>query len=83
MMDLIFEYLIIFILLFVTNIAFIVRNSDFNKNNFIPFCLIFGAIVFILSFICPSLNLGEYIIPLMAYIWDSLAYWCCYLLFVM
>ena len=68
MMDLIFEYLIVFILLFATNIAFLVKKSDFNKNKFIQFAFIYGAIVFILSFICPSLNLGEYIIPLMPYI---------------
>ena len=67
-MDLIFEYLIVFILLFVTNIAFLVRKYDFNKNKFIPFLLIYGAIVFILSFYCSSLNLGEYVIPLMPYI---------------
>lgn len=68
MMDLIFEYLIVFILLFATNIAFLVRKYDFNKNKFIPFLLTYGSIVFILSFICPSLNLGEYIIPFMPYI---------------
>ena len=45
-MDLIFEYLIVFILLFVTNISFLVRKYDFNKNKFIPFVLIYGAIVF-------------------------------------
>lgn len=68
MMDLIFEYLIVFILLFATNIAFLVKKSDFNKNKFIQLALIYAAIVFILSFICPSFNLGEYIIPIMPYI---------------
>ena len=68
MMDLIFEYLIVFILLFSANIAFLVKKSNFNKNKFIHFAFIYGAIVFILSFICPSLSLGEYIIPLMPYI---------------
>lgn len=68
MMDLIFEYLIVFILLFVANIAFLVRKSNFNKNKFIPFAIIYGAIVFVLSFICPSLNLGESVIPVMPYI---------------
>lgn len=68
MMDLIFEYLIVFILLFVANIAFLVQKYDFNKNKFIAFVLIYGAIVFILSLACSSLNLGEYIIPLMPYI---------------
>ena len=68
MMDLIFEYLIVFILLFVTNISFLVRNSNFNRNKFIPFVLIYAAIVFTLSFICPSLNLGGYIIPFMTYV---------------
>lgn len=67
-MDLIFEYLIVFILLFVTNIAFLVRKSDFNKNKFILFTLIYGAIVFILSFTCSNLNLGESVIPFMPYI---------------
>lgn len=68
MMDLIFEYLIVFILLFVANIAFLVRKSNFNKNKFIQLALIYASIVFILSFICPSLNLSEYIIPFMPYI---------------
>lgn len=68
MMDLIFEYLIVFILLFVANIAFLVRKSNFNKNKFIPFALIYGAIVFVLSFICPSFKLGESVIPFMPYI---------------
>ena len=68
MMDLIFEYLIVFILLFVANIAFLVRKSNFNKNKFIPFAIIYGAIVFVLSFICPSLNLGGSVIPIMPYI---------------
>ena len=67
-MDLIFEYLIVFILLFVTNISFLVRKYDFNKNKFIPFVLIYGAIVFILSFTCSNLNLGESVIPFMPYI---------------
>ena len=68
MMDLIFEYLIVFILLFVANIAFLAKKSDFNKNKFIPFVIIYGAIVFILSFICPSLNLVESVILFMPYI---------------
>ena len=68
MMDLIFEYLIVFILLFVANIAFLVRKSNFNKNKFIQFPLIYSAIVFILSFTCSSLNLSETIIPFMPYI---------------
>ena len=68
MMDLTFEYLIVFILLFVANIAFLVRKYDFNKNKFIQLVLIYGAIVFILSFICSSLNLSEYIIPFIPYI---------------
>ena len=72
MMDLIFEYLIVFILLFVTNIAFLVKKSDFNKNKFIPFALIYEAIVFILSFICPNLNLGEYAIAFMPYILEMI-----------
>ena len=68
MMDLIFEYLIVFILLFVANIAFLVRKSNFNKNKFIPFALVYGAIVFVLSFICPSFKLGESAIAFMPYI---------------
>ncbi len=68
MMDLTFEYLIVFILLFGANIAFLVRKYDFNKNKFIQLVLIYGAIVFILSFICSSLNLSEYIIPFIPYI---------------
>ena len=68
MMDLIFEYLIVFILLFVANIAFLARKSNFNKNKFIQLALAYASIVFILSFICPSLSLSEYIIPFMPYI---------------
>ena len=68
MMDLIFEYLIVFILLFVANIAFLVKKTNFNKNKNFQFTLIYGAIVFILSFICPTLGLGEWIIPSMHYI---------------
>ena len=68
MMDLIFEYLIVFILLFATNIAFLVKKSHFNKNKFIPFVLIYGAIVFILSFTSSSLNIGEDLIPFIPYI---------------
>lgn len=67
-MDLIFEYLIVFILLFVANIAFLVKKTNFNKNKNFQFTLIYGAIVFILSFICPTLGLGEWIIPSMPYI---------------
>ena len=65
MMDLIFEYLIVFILLFCTNIAFLVRKSDFNKNKFIILAVTYAAIVFVLSFILPYLNLSEYLIPFM------------------
>ena len=65
MMDLIFEYLIVFILLFCTNIAFLVRKSDFNKNKFIVLAVTYAAIVFVLSFILPYLNLSEYLIPFM------------------
>ena len=65
MMDLIFEYLIVFILLFFTNIAFLVRKSDFNKNKFIILAVTYAAIVFVLSFILPYLNLSEYLIPFM------------------
>ncbi|AMK14586.1 hypothetical protein [Methanobrevibacter olleyae] len=68
MMDLILEYLIVFILLFVTNIAFLLRKSNFNGNKFILFLLIYGAIVFILSLTFSSLSFGEYIIPIMPYI---------------
>lgn len=67
MMDLIFEYLVVFILLFVTNIAFLVKKYDFNKNKFIQFVLIYGAIVFVLSFMSSSLNLGEHVISFMPY----------------
>ena len=68
MMDLIFEYLIVFILLFVANIAFLVRKYDFNKGKFLSFVLIYGAIVFALSFICSSLKIGDYVIPVIPYI---------------
>ena len=68
MMDLIFEYLIVFILLFVANIAFLVRKYDFNKGKFLSFVLIYGAIVFALSFICSSLKIGDYVIPVIPYV---------------
>ena len=66
MMDLIFEYLIVYILIFATNIAFLMRYSRFNKNKFVPFTLGYAILVFLLSFVFSSLNLQEsaiYFIP--------------------
>ncbi len=67
-MDLIFEYLIVFVLLFVTNIAFLVRKYDFNTIKFIFLTLIYAMIIFILSFVCPSLNLQTEIIDIIPYL---------------
>lgn len=68
MMDLIFEYLIVFILLFATNIAFLLRYSSFNKNKFIPFVLGYAIIVFALTFVFSSLNLQKESIEFIPYI---------------
>lgn len=68
MMDLIFEYLIVFILLFVSNIAFLVRKSDFNKIKVILFTLAYGMIVFILSFGCSNLNIQDTVIEFLHYL---------------
>ena len=67
-MDLIFEYLIVFILLFATNIAFLLRYSSFNKNKFIPFVLGYAIIVFALTFVFSSLNLQKEAIEFIPYI---------------
>ena len=68
MMDLIFEYLIVFILLFVTNIALLVRNIDFKSSKFLIFNLIYSLIVFVLSFALSSLNYQKEIIPYIPYL---------------
>lgn len=73
MMDLIFEYLIVIILLFATNIGFLARNINFNNNKFLFLNLIYALIVFILSLALPSLNLQKEIIQ---YIPFSLALTC-------
>lgn len=67
-MDLIFEYLIVFILLFATNIAFLLRYSSFNKNKFIPFVLGYAIIVFALTFVFSSLNLQKESIEFIPYL---------------
>ena len=68
MMDLIFEYLTVFILLFVTNIALLVRNIDFKSSKFLIFNLIYSLIVFVLSFALSSLNYQKEIIPYIPYL---------------
>ena len=68
MMDLIFEYLIVFILLFVTNIALLVRNIGFKSSKFLIFNLVYALIVFILSLTLSSLNLQKEIIPYMPFL---------------
>lgn len=67
-MDLIFEYLIVFILLFVANIAFLLRGHDSNRNKFIPLCLVYALAVFLLSFGLSSLNLQDAAIPFVPYV---------------
>lgn len=68
MMDLIFEYLIVIILLFATNIAFLARNIDLNNNKFLILNLVYALIVFILSLTLSSLNLQKEIIPYMPFL---------------
>ena len=68
MMDLIFEYLIVFILIFASNIAFLVKKTNFNKSKFIIFTLFYAMIVFFLSFALPTLNLESEIIPIIPYV---------------
>lgn len=66
MMDLIFEYLVVIILLFTTNMALLVRNNDFNSSKFLILNLVYALIVLFLSFALSSLNLQEetvYYIP--------------------
>ena len=67
-MDLIFEYLIVIILLFATNIAFLARNIDLNNNKFLILNLVYALIVFILSLTLSSLNLQKEIIPYMPFL---------------
>ena len=68
MMDLIFEYLIVFILLFSTNIGFLVRKFNFNRNKFILFNLGYAISIFVLSFVCSSLNYQNEAIPIIPYL---------------
>lgn len=68
MMDLIFEYLIVLILLFVTNIGLLARNIQLKQNKFIIFNLVFALIVFILSFAFSSLNYQDVMIPYIPYL---------------
>ncbi len=67
-MDLIFEYLIVFILLFSTNIGFLVRKFNFNRNKFILFNLGYAISIFVLSFVCSSLNYQNEAIPIIPYL---------------
>ena len=68
MMDLIFEYLIVFILLFVTNIALLVRNIGFKSSKFLIFNLVYSLILLVLSFALSSLNYPDKIIPYIPYL---------------
>ena len=67
MMDLIFEYLIVFILLFVTNITFLVIKYDFNKVKLTIFTSIYSMIILILSFVGSSLNIPDKMVELIPY----------------
>lgn len=68
MMDLIFEYLIVIILLFATNIGFLARNIDLNNSKFLILNLVYAFMVFILSFASTSLNLQEDIVQYIPYL---------------
>ena len=68
MMDLIFEYLIVFILLFSTNVGFLVRKFNFNRNKFILFNLGYAIIIFVLSTLCSNLNYQNEAISFIPYL---------------
>ena len=68
MMDLIFEYLIVYILLFSANIGFLVRKFDFKQSRILIFSLAYAMIIFILSFGLSSLNYQKSIISIIPYV---------------
>lgn len=68
MMDLIFEYLIVFILLFSANIGFLVGKFDFNRKKLIIFNLGYTIIIFVLTFACSCLNCQNEAISLIPYL---------------
>lgn len=68
MMDLIFEYLTVYILLFSANIGFLVRKFDFKQSKIILFSIVYALGIFILSFRLSSLNYHNEIIPIIPYI---------------
>lgn len=63
MMDLIFEYLIFFILLFATTISLLFRDLGVEKNKFIIFSLIGGLFTFACVVLGQFLNLREAVVP--------------------
>lgn len=73
-MDLIFEYLIVFILVFVANIAFLVRNSDINKDKFILLAIVYALIVFILINLASLLNIKEFVVEFIPYVLGIVAF---------
>ncbi len=73
-MDLIFEYLIVFILVFVANIAFLVRNSDINKDKFILLAIVYALIVFILINLASILNIQESVVEFIPYVLGLVAF---------
>lgn len=73
-MDLIFEYLIVFILVFVANIAFLVRNSDINKDKFILLAIVYALIVFILINLASILNIQESLVEFIPYVLGLVAF---------
>lgn len=73
-MDLIFEYLIVFILVFVANIAFLVRNSDINKDKFILLAIVYALIVFILINLASLLNIKESVVEFIPYVLGIVAF---------
>lgn len=74
MMDLIFEYLIVFILVFVANIAFLVKNSDINKDKFILLAIVYALIVFILINLASLLNIKESVVEFIPYVLGIVAF---------
>jgi hypothetical protein len=63
MMDLIFGYLIVFVLLFATSISLLYRDFSLEKNKFYIFSVIGGLFAFVCVIMGQFLNLQEAIVP--------------------
>jgi len=68
LLDLTFEYLIVFILLFSTNLGLLARAIDLNKNNFYIFSIIYGVIIFVFAYIASIIGYQSSIVEYIPYI---------------